>query len=170
MPDTLNRHPEVRLSKIPGASILLRVRGLIWSALGAGLVYGFVTNASRSACPGGGPSPNGGYLDTNGQPTDVAPQCISLTLQPSIILCAAIVIIVLAALTRVLKRANTEVEAFRIIDRAGIVIIAVVAVSIVISHVWFWLIPIADGNGSGTLWFPFPFGSVTMETYPATQG
>ena len=169
MPETLSRRPEARLSNLPGASILLRVRGLIWSALGAGLLYGIVTNASRSACPGGR-SPSGGYLDANGQPTDLAPECVSLTLQPSLFVAAAVVVVVLAALTRVLRRANTEAEALRIIDHAGIAIIALVSASIVIAHVWFWLIPIADWNGSGTLWVPFPFGSVTMETYPAIQG
>lgn len=169
MPEILNRHPETRHSSLPGASILLRVRGLIWSALGAGLLYGIVTNASRSACPGGYAA-DGGYLDADGQPTDLVPQCISLTLQPSIFVSAAIVIVVLAALTRVLKRAGAEADAFRIIDRAGIVLIAVATAAILISHVWFWLIPIGDWNGSGMLWFPFPFGSVTMETYPAVQG
>ena len=169
MPDTLNRRPEARHSSLPGASILLRVRGLIWSALGAGLLYGIVTNASRSACPGGYAA-DGGYLDADGRPTDLVPQCISLTLQPSIFVSAAIVVVVLAALTRVLKRAGGEADAFRIIDRARIVLIALATGSILISHVWFWLIPIAGWDGSGMLWFPFPFGSVTMEAYPAVQG
>ncbi|AWB96663.1 hypothetical protein DCE93_14245 [Agromyces badenianii] len=169
MTNTLDHLPEADSSSLPGASILARVRGLIWSALGYALAYGFITNASRSACPGGYGS-DGGYVDADGQPTVLAPQCISLTLQPSVFVAAAIVIVVLAAITRVLKRAGTEADAFRIIDRAGIVIIAVVTGSILISHVWFWLIPIADWNGSGTLWFPFPFGSVTMDTYPAAQG
>lgn len=170
MADTLDRLPQARLSTLPGASILLRVRGLIWAAISAALLYNFVTHATKSACPGGGPAADGGYLDADGVPTDGVPQCISLTLQPSIVVSAVIVLVVLLAITRVLKRAATEGDAFRILHRARIVIIAVATASILISYVWFLLIPIDGWNGTGTLWFPFPFGTVLMDTYPAIQG
>lgn len=165
MPEHVDAHPSTALSTLPGAEILLRTRGLLLSALGAALVYAFVTNASKGHCPGGSTG-GGGFLDADGLPTDVPPSCIALTLQPSVLVYVAIGVLVLSAISRVLSVADSEAAAIRILDRARVVIIAVVAASVLISHVWFWLIPIDDWTGTGAFLSPFPFGSVSQDISP----
>lgn len=72
------------------------------------------------------------------------PQCISLTLQPRIFVLAAIVIIVFTAISRVINTADTDEAGVRMLDLAAIVIMSIVGASILISHVWFWMIPLDD--------------------------
>jgi hypothetical protein len=117
-----------------------------------------------AACPR--PSPN----DSEGRPTDAATQCISLTLQPSFVVYLAIAIIVLVAFTRALKRADSEAAAIRTLDRAVFVVIAVVAASILIGHIGFWMIPVTEWDGIGTFWFPYPFGIVGADSSPISGG
>ena len=88
------------------------------------------TNATRGACPGSRAS-DGGYLDGSGQPVEVPPPCVSVTLQPSIFVTIAIVVVVLAAISRVLQRAHTEADALRMIGHARTIVIVVASVSIV---------------------------------------
>jgi hypothetical protein len=38
--------------------------------------------------------------------------------------------------------------------------------SVLISEIWFSLVPKTDWNGSGTFFYPFPFGAVHFETTP----
>ncbi|MCD2443094.1 hypothetical protein LQ757_12495 [Agromyces sp. SYSU K20354] len=168
MPETLANRPSANLATLPGAAVLLRVRRLLVLALIMSLVYGFFTHVSKSYCPGGF-SGDGGFVDADGRPTDVAPSCISLTLGPSWLVYAAIGVAVFMAITRVLKRAATEADALRILDRAAAFIGILAVASIVISHVWFALIPI-DESGTGAFLFPFPFGAVTVDISPMTNG
>jgi hypothetical protein len=139
----------------------LIVWGLIWA-----IVYGIFTTASAGRCPGG-VTADDGFLDADGQPTDVVPQCIRLTLQPNGWVFVALVVMVLVALTRVLRRAGDEAAAIRTLSRTRIVIAVTVAACIVISLVWFALIPIGEWDGVHTnYWFPFPFASTTLEITP----
>lgn len=166
MPQSLDETPSTTLATLPGAAILLQTRRLLLTALGAAIVYGFVTYSSKSSCAGGFTG-DGGFLDADGRPTDVAPSCVNLTMQPSVLMYVAIGILVPSAISRVLRNADTEAAAIRMLERAEVVIIAVVAASVVISHVWFWTIPIDSGTG---FLFPFPFGSVSLDISPIENG
>ncbi|WP_157432274.1 hypothetical protein [Agromyces italicus] len=131
-------------------TLLLRVRGLMLSGAFAAIVYGMLTNANRTACP----TPTGGLSTA---------QCETYTLGPSGIVVAAMAIALLAGLGAATRRTDAP-AALRALDRTGIVIIAIALGSVVISLVWFWLLPVQQVlDHGGSLWFPFPFGSVTSD-------
>jgi hypothetical protein len=115
--------------------------------------YAFLSNGSRAFCPGTGPA---------------ADSCVSLHLHPSPFVFAALAFVVLVAIGRVLRRAGTEADAIRILDRAALVGTAIAGVSLLVSVVWFGLIPLESWNGGGTFFFPFPFGSVDLTVTPAS--
>lgn len=169
MPDTLERRPSAALSTLPGAAVLHRTRRLLTAALIAAFAYATLGLGSRSYCPGGFTG-DGGFLDAAGRPTDVAPQCITLTLQPSGIVYAAIAIIVLAAITRVLRSAATEAAAMRTLDRATFAIIIVVVVWTLVTQVSFFSIPLDGWDGTEPFVFPFAFGNVHVEVSPLPNG
>ncbi|WP_448003236.1 hypothetical protein [Agromyces bauzanensis] len=169
MPEILDRRPSAALSTLPGAAVLLRTRRLLFWALGATFAYAVLGGASRSYCPGGFTG-DGGFLDAAGQPTDAAPQCVTLSLQPSGIVFAAVAIIVLAAISRVLRSAATETAAIRMLDRAAIIIVVVVAAWTLITQVSFATIPLEGWDGTEPFYFPFTFGNVRVEVTPLPQG
>ncbi|MDQ1576222.1 MAG: hypothetical protein QOH55_1372 [Microbacteriaceae bacterium] len=169
MPKTLDKRPSATLPTLPGAAILLRTRRLLFWAFGAALVYGLLGVASKGGCPGGFTG-GGGYLNADGQPTDVAPQCVNLTLQPSPTIFAVIAIVTLVAISRVLKSADSEAAAIRTLNKAVIVIVAIVGAWIVISQVSFWMIPITDWDGTGSFFIPFSFGAVNVDISPMNGG
>jgi hypothetical protein len=49
-------------------------------------------------------------------------------------------------------------------------VIAVVAASILIGHIGFWMIPVTEWDGIGTFWFPYPFGIVGVDSSPISGG
>lgn len=155
------------VSLLPGAAVVARIRRLVVAALIAGVGYATFAAASRAYCPGGF-SADGGFVDAAGDPTDVAPQCISVTLRPSPLVLIAIAVIVVWALHAVLRRAADEASALRILDRATLIVAIVAVASLVISQVWFALIPITEWFDTGVLVFPFPFGLVDMVVGPMT--
>jgi len=155
-PMETNPTPPAALSTLPGAAILLRLRKLLVLALGAGVVYAVVLHASRGYCGAGGPNADGSVVT-------LVP-CVTLTLAPSPLVYAALAAIVLAAVGLVLRRAGSEREAVAIFDRAAVIVVALVAASVAISYVWFFLIPIETWSSRGPLWYPFPFGAVELTT------
>lgn len=165
MAETLDRAPSAAMSTLPGAAVLLRLRRLLISALLITIAYNLVARASRSMCSGGFDGA-GGYVDGNGRATAETPECVQLTLEPSFVVFLAIAVTIIAAVTRVLKRAGDTRTANRILARATILISAIAAVSTVISYVWFFLIPIESAFTGGTIWYPFPFGSVVFDADP----
>ncbi|WP_136706144.1 hypothetical protein [Agromyces sp. H66] len=169
MPEILERRPSAALSTLPGAAVLLRTRRLLIGALIAAFAYTALGVGSRSYCPGGFTG-NGGFLDASGQPTDVAPQCLTLTLQPGGIVYAAITIIVLAAITRVLRSAASEAAAMRTLDRAAVAIIIVVVAWTLVTQVSFFTIPLDGWDGTEPFFFPFVFGNVHVEVTPLSNG
>lgn len=169
MPETLDRRPTAALSTLPGAAVLLRTRRLLFWALGATLAYTVLGVASRSYCPGGFTG-DGGFVDASGQATDTAPQCVTLSLQPSGIVFAAVAIIVLAAITRVLRSAATETAAIRMLDRTAVVIVVIVAAWTLITQVSFATIPLEGWDGTEPFFFPFAFGDVRVEVTPLPHG
>lgn len=168
MPDANGRLTDATRSTLPGAVMLWHARRLLIWALGAGLAYSFVMVSTRSHCPGGFTG-DGDYLDGSGQPTDVAPSCTTLSLAPSPLVQVAIAFVVLVALTRVLERASVEAEAIRTLDRARTAVVWIAVVSAVITHVWFWSIPMTE-TGFGGFIVPILFGGIVTETTPLSGG
>ncbi|GAA1923630.1 hypothetical protein GCM10009775_14990 [Microbacterium aoyamense] len=155
------------LTRLPGAPIIARIRRLIWTAIGSALVYSTFISASKGGCPGGVDA-DGGFVDANGVATEIAPMCTSLTMRPSWIVLVALAAIVLGVLGRVLRRAEDETAALRMLDRAALAIMVIAGASIVIAQVWFAMIPLDGFGGTGTYVYPFPFGAVELDTYPMT--
>lgn len=152
---------------LPGVLVIARIRRLLILAVIAALVYPTLMVASRTTCPGGIDG-SGGFIDGAGRPVDEAPLCIQLTLGPSPLVYAGIAAIVLIALGRVMK-ASDEHGALKVLNRAAIGVGALVAVAIVISHVWFFLIPMEGfTSDSWTVVSPFPFGNIDVTTTPMT--
>jgi hypothetical protein len=154
-----------KASMLPGAAVIARIRRLISVAVGAGAVYSIFTSGSRGGCAGG-ISGDGGFIDANGDPTSIAPTCVTMALRPSPIILIALVGIIVWALGRVLRRAEGEASALRMIDHAALAITALAVASLVIAHVWFTLIPLDGIDGSGTYIWPFPFATVELQTSP----
>ena len=95
---------------------------------------------------------------------------MTLTLEPSPVVIIAVVLAFIVALTLVIRRAQTIPAALRVLDWAAIVILAITAVSLVVSLVWFAVLeaPIRDWSPDGdwSLIFPFPFGAVDVSITP----
>lgn len=160
-------HPE---RELPGVGLVRRTRRVLVTALGAALVYGLFTNAGASYC-GGGTTGDGGFLDSDGRPTDIAPTCTSLTLSPNVLVFIAMAIVVFVGMGRVIKHASDEAAALRTLDRTAMVVVFVALASLIVSQVWFALLPLEEFvEHGGSLWYPFPFGAVTIETSPMQVG
>ena len=152
---------------LPGLPTIAGVRRLLVWVLGAGILYSFFTTASKGTCTGGFTG-DGGFVDGAGNLTDTAPACVNLTLQPSGLVYAALGFVVLLTLSTVLRKADTELAAMRLLDRAVIVVAGIAVVSVLVSQVWFWFIPLPDGNEIGTLLYPWPFATIDVVTTPMT--
>lgn len=159
--------PTAHDATLPGATIIARLGFLLIVAAGAGVVYGAVMRASSGFCPGGVRG-DGSYIDAHGQSTTVPPSCITLTLGPNPLVFIALAVIVIVAVTRILRRATTQEHAIRMANRAAIVVVAVAAGSLVIAYVWFALIPVRSWVPDEPYFFlyPFPFGSVDTVIEP----
>lgn len=161
MPATLDRPHAAPFSTLPGATIIRRIRRMIFVALGTGFVYSMVGTASKGGCQGG--VTDGGFVDGHGQPTDVAPTCVNLTLHPSPIVYTAIAVTVIVALTLVLRTGRTEASALKVIDRAVIVIIAGTFAWAVLTMVSFLAIPLDPPSPGEPFTIPFTFGVVEVD-------
>ncbi|WP_431218140.1 hypothetical protein [Leifsonia xyli] len=137
---------------------------MLW-ALGAAMLYSSLV-ASKGQCPGGF-SPDGGFLDADGDPTTVQPQCVQLVLHPSPVIYFAIALTVAIALTRA-ARAIDVVAAMQTMKRGAIVAVGIAVVAMVIAVLWFQGTPMPSTDG--TVIFPFPFGSGTMTVTPQEPG
>ncbi len=150
---------------LPGIAIIAKIRRVLILAVIAALVYPSVMVASQTYCPGGVDG-SGGFIDASGQPTDEAPVCIELTLAPSPLVYIGIAAIVLLALGRVMK-ANDEAAALQTLNRAVIGIVVLVGIGVVVSHLWFSLIPMESFTAhSWSIVHPFPFGTIDVTTTP----
>ncbi|MDZ8173002.1 hypothetical protein [Microbacterium xanthum] len=135
---------------------------MLYAAVGSAIAYSVFTVGSKGGCLG--VVSETGFLDENGVATDVNPTCVSLTLGPSPLVYVAFGAVVFVAIGRVLTRADSESVAFRILDRASFVIVIAAAAAIVVSQVWFGLIPLDGIGGTGTYLWPFPFASGDVQT------
>jgi hypothetical protein len=145
--------------------VLRRARALVLCAVGAAILYSALV-ASKGSCPSGSTT-DGGFLDANGNPTTVQPQCVTLGLQPSPVIYLAIALTVIIALSRAAHSANLEL-ALRTMNRGAMVAVAIAVTSMLVAIVWFQLSPMP--TVSGTVLFPFPFGSGTLTVTPQEPG
>jgi hypothetical protein len=160
--------PSAPSTALPGTVVMQRMRKLLILALVSSLVYSMFVGASWGRCPGGSDG-SGGFVDGSGNPTDVAPSCISLSLGPNPLIYVVIALIVIGALTSALKKARTEADALRYLDSAAAVISVLIVVCIVVSQIWFWNLPVDEWDGGpANFIYPFPFGSVTTVITPQT--
>lgn len=150
---------------LPLRPIVARIRRLVVLAMLAALGYTAFTVASKGHCPGR-VNADGTFIDATGNVTELTPSCINLTLQPSVFIYIGIFAIVIGALTFVLRRATDVPAALRYLDRAAVTVVILAVASVAISQIWFAMIPITDWNGSGTFFYPFPFGSVDLTITP----
>lgn len=150
---------------LPGTLVLTRIRRLIIVAVLAAVGYVVLMSASKVYCPGGMNS-EGEFVDAMGAVVEVAPSCISLTLRPSVLVYLAIAAIVIGVVTKIIRRATDQHAAFQYIDRGAAAIAILVVASIVVSQVWFAMIPITDWDGGETFFYPFPIGSVDLVISP----
>jgi len=137
-------------SALPGAVIIARIRRLLVVALVAGVAYTTLMHAQKEQCTG----------------EAGAEHCVSLSFSPSPLIVIGIAVIVLYAISRVLRTAVVAADALRILDRAAIVIAALTVVSLVIGYVWFAVMPIPDTTNPYLVVFPFPFASGELTTTP----
>lgn len=72
----------------------------------------------------------------------------------------AIAIVACLAISRAARHAVDEADAIRMIDRAGVIVMAIAGASAVIAATWFWMLPM-PGDAQSVL-FPFPFGAVEV--------
>ena len=164
---SLSREPEgvEDADALPLRPIVARIRRLVVFAMLAAIGYTAFTVASKGFCPGG-VNADGTFVDAAGNDTQLAPSCINLTLQPSVFIYIGIFAIVIGALTFVLRRASDVPTALRYLDRGAVMVVILTAASVAISQIWFAMIPITDWNGTGTFFYPFPFGSVDLTVTP----
>lgn len=157
------------LSPLPGARTIRDIRHLVVAAAAAAGLYSTLMLAGRGGCFGGISAASSDFIDFDGQPTETEPLCYSLQLGPSPFVLLALGIIVVSALTRVLRTARSEADARRTLARATLAVVLVTLGSMVIAVAWFMLLPVEDWRGTGTLIFPFPFANVDVETWPISQ-
>ncbi|WP_223624025.1 hypothetical protein [Microbacterium sp. EST19A] len=152
---------------LAGRAVIGRIRRVLMISVVAVLGYAALTRGSAGYCAGGVDS-DGGFIDASGQAVDEAPRCVQLTLGPSPVFFVGIALIILIAIGRVMK-ASDESTALRTLDRAALIVVALVIVAIVVSWVWLRLVPIEDfARGGGTIFSPFPFGFIDVDLVPMT--
>jgi len=153
------------VASLPGATVVARIRRVLIVSLIAALAYPSFIGVGAGSCAGGIDG-QGGFVDAAGRPVDTAPTCVELTLKPSPLVYLGVVIIVLFAISRVLKSSH-EAAALRILDRSVTGVCVLVAVAIVVSQLWFHLIPIGDVlAGTTSVLSPFPFGFIDVANSP----
>lgn len=161
---TTTQDPLRNETLLPGAAIIVGIRSLlIWAIVAVTMLATFL-RGSMSSCSGG-VTGSGGFLDADGQPTDAAPMCGSISMSASPLVYVAIGLIVLLSLTRMLRRADTIDDALRIVNNARMMILVLMLVTFVVG---FWGISTVqvDDWGSYSLLYPFPFATYDISTHP----
>ena len=156
-------------ARLPGLTVLRGLRRLMILMLVLSLVYSILATSTMATCPGG-IDPDGGFVDADGNPTDVMPTCIALTMGPNPYVFVIFALVLIGAMSSVLKNSTTETDALRYVLSAAAVVITITVVCLVAGHIWFWNIPLMDWRaGDPPFVVPFPFTSVTTITTPMTQ-
>jgi hypothetical protein len=143
----------VRVEGPPVAGHVLVVRGirrLLLAAVIVALVCRVLLTASKAGC------------------ADEFGGCYDIRMSASPALFFGFAVIVFFSLDRIINRKLDAVAAARVLRRAGYVALIVAAVAVIVSHLWFWAIPM-DGfrvNGWNII-SPFPFAVIELTTTPA---
>jgi hypothetical protein len=151
---------------LPGREVVARIRRLLVLSLITVSGYSWATTAGRAHCPGGMTVDSSGatrYLDADQRITDAVPTCANLALGPTWVVPAAIAVIVLVTLGRVLRHSATERDAGDRLRRAGLAIGALAIGAVLVAHAVFWSVPLLEWDG-GELSYPasFPVGSIEL--------
>ena len=168
MSDTVleTRSPAGRSPLLYGANLLSRFQRLLGWATAMLVIYSVASTGSRSIGVGG--FSGDGFVDNAGKPTRVAPTSYDLTLHPSPIVYLAIILAILWTIPKVLRKARTEAQAVRIIDRAVLIVVAIALGSIAIGTGWFFAMPF-DPSGNPYYLYPLPFGTVEFHIDPISN-
>lgn len=158
---------DVVSTALPGAAVVGMIRRLVIVSVIAAFAYAVFMTANRGYCAGGFDG-QGGFVDASGRAADEAPRCVQLTLGPSPLLYAGIALLVVLAISRAMK-ASTAMAARRSLNRSAFVVVGIVVFAIVVSQVWFGLVPIEGfASESWSILSPFPFGAIDVEITPMT--
>lgn len=159
--------PDTTAAGLPGAVVIIGIRRLLIWSLVAGVLYSSLMSGGKAVCPGGIDA-DGGFIDADGRSVEQAPMCVSLALRPSVFVYVGLALIVLIALGRVAK-ASDERAALRTLERAIQGSGLLVAIALVVSHVWFQLIPLEQfSSSSWSVFSPFPLGVIDVVIEPMT--
>lgn len=161
---TIARNDTHENALIPGAAIIVGIRSLLIWAIVAVTMLSVFLRGSMSSCSGG-VTGSGGFLDAEGNATDVAPMCGSVTMSASPLVYVAIALIVVSSLTRILGRAETVERALGILNNARMVIVVLTLVTFVVGYVAFATFHVDDWSNYA-VFFPFPFASFDISTHP----
>lgn len=157
----------VKAPMLAGQRLVARIRRVLLTALLAALLYPAFMTASKGSCAGGVDG-EGGFIDGTGRPIDQAPLCVQLELRPSPLVYVGLALLVWLALGRAMKESD-EAGALKTLDRSALWAGCWVLVAVVVSQVWFWLIPVDTlTTGSFSVMSPFPFGLIDVSTSPLT--
>ena len=139
--------PVLVTPRMPGGEVLVLIRRLVVTGLLAGLGYSMFSTAGQGRCPGG-ITHDGRFIDRLGNPTDVAPSCIEMTLRPSPVVYLVLALIVVVAVSRA-TRAENETAALRTLSWAGPAVILAAVVAVVLAQLSFLSIPLENWDGTG---------------------
>ena len=145
------------------AMVLVRVRRTFLALLALACAYAWVTTATRGGCRSG--VTVGGDVDASGLEPRSGELCYTLSLSPSPLMYAALAGAFLFALSRAIRNAADVSAAVFVLDRTVAVAAVVVAVSAVLSHLWFWRIPVEEWiiDPGLIVYSVFPMGQITLD-------
>jgi len=148
-------------AELPGAAILVSVCRLLMWALVSAIGYSMLMTGSRGACAGrmtSGDAPVEPSTGTAG--TDQS--CVQLLLTPSPFVYVVLMAIVLVGVVVASRKVSTEADLQRILNRVAIFSAAFAVFCLVVSQIWFALIPLDGWNGQGTFFTPYLVGDVEL--------
>lgn len=160
--------PAAQQAQLPGAAILRGVRRTMILGLSLSILYSVLATATTATCPGGGDA-SGGYVDPDGNPTDVVPSCITLVMGPNPLVFVIFALIAIGAVSSAVRKSTTETDALRYLSSAAIVMAAITAVCLVAGHIWFWDIPVMDWRVGDAPFVTSPFVTLTTTITPMSS-
>ena len=146
---------------LPGAAILVSVRRLLMWALLSGIGYSLLLRGSKGACSGGMTSSDAPFEPSTGSAGADA-SCVHLQLTANPFVFIVLMAIVLVGLIVASRKATTETELHRILNRFAIIAAAFAAFCLIVSQIWFALIPLDGWNGEVTFFTPYLVGDVDI--------
>ncbi|MFF0910799.1 hypothetical protein ACFWZW_08950 [Microbacterium enclense] len=153
---------------LPGSAIIVGIRSLlIWAIVASALLATFL-RGTHASCSGGLTPDGRGFLGPDGAPTDVEPRCGMVTLSPSPLLFLLLALIVIGTITRILRRAEDEDHAFRILNNARMAIIVLSLVALAVGWIAIMTVRVDDWS-SYSLFSPLPFGQFDVDTSLYTE-